>query len=143
MTVSPALVLGAEAAKALGLGADVPHRDRERVARQGGLGEAGPHGPEARRVGAAHGVQQGAPGEAVGAEAVQDRLVEAGPLGERGIGVERVAVTAQPVQQGLVGPGGVGHHLVGLTSRQRQRGQLGSPCRSPGCAGHPSHLRRG
>ncbi len=66
------------------------------------------------------GLQDPAAGDAVGAHAVQDRLCEAGALGEFGIGVQRVAVAAKPIHQRLVragrdidGPvGRAGRHLV-------------------------------
>ena len=53
-------------------------------------------------VAAAQRVQQRAAGEAVGAEPVQDRALEAAELREGGIGVERVAVAREPVEQRLV-----------------------------------------
>ncbi len=48
---------------------------------------------------------QHAPGHAVGAQPVQDRLGEAGEvLGEPGIAVQRIAVTGQPIDQRLDPP---------------------------------------
>ena len=72
-------------------------------------------------IGAAQGVEQRPPGEAVRAQAVQDRAVEAGEGGEARIGVQRVAVAGQPVQQrlrrqrrvaDLVVGGAVGRHVL-------------------------------
>ena len=58
-------------------------------------------------------VEQRPAGEAVGAQAVEDRLREAAHGRERRVGVQRVAVARQAVDQRLVLAGRVGHLVVG------------------------------
>src|SRR5258708_39492536 len=79
-----------------------PHRDDQRVARQDGPAEARLHRAEAFRVRPAQGMQQRTAGEAVRAQAVQDRSLEAATGGERRIGVERIAVARQAIEEGLL-----------------------------------------
>jgi hypothetical protein len=62
-------------------------------------------------------VQQGAPGDAVGAKAVQNRLAEAAGGRELRVDVQRVAVARQPVDQRLFRPRLVDDLVVGLPVR--------------------------
>ena len=63
------------------------------------------------------GVQEAATGEPVGAEAVEDRTVEAAHGGEGRVVVQRVAVARQPVDQRLVGAGLQLDGVVGVAVR--------------------------
>ena len=67
------------------------------------------------------GVGELAQHDAVGAQAVQDRRREAGRLGERRVGVQRVAVAAQAVEQRLLRGDRVRHVGVGRPVRQHDR----------------------
>ena len=77
------------------------------------------------------GVQERPAGEAVGAQAVEDRPVEAAHGRERRVGVQRVAVARQPVDQRLVGAGlqldGVVGVAVGRLVRVAGRTAVAAP----------------
>lgn len=77
------------------------------------------HGDEPGRIRFRQRVQQGTSGHPVGAQAVQDRTLESGLRGERGIGVQWIAVTGKPVQQCLLGSGRAGYPVVRLTTGLR------------------------
>ena len=62
-------------------------------------GEAAGERRELFRIVAAHGFQHRVAGDAEGAEAVQDRALEAGRLREGGLGMQRIVVAAQPIDQ--------------------------------------------
>ncbi len=69
---------------------------------------------------AAERVQQRAAGEAVGAEAMEDRAIEAAHLRESGIGVERIAIARQAIGQRLILARRVRDFVVGLAGRKRE-----------------------
>ena len=109
MTTAPVLGRGPERGGAVAV---PPDRHHQRVTGQHRPGEPPGHGPEPGRVRAAQRVQQRAPGEPVGAQAVQDRPAEPAAGRERRVRVQRVPVAGQPVQQRLFRPGGHGHRVV-------------------------------
>src|SRR5258708_11983613 len=78
----------------------------QRVAGEDRRRETHVQAPQPRRVVAAEQPQDRAPGDAVGAEAVQDRLRVAGFVRDRGQAVHRVVVPRQPVQQPPPAPRG-------------------------------------
>ena len=86
----------------------------ERVAGHHRCGEAGLDVVEVRRITAAQRVQQRPAGEAIAAQTVQDRPVEAAHRGERRVGVQRVAVAGEAVHERLVGRRLVGDDVIGI-----------------------------
>src|SRR5262249_25768117 len=74
----------------------------QRVARHHHLGEARLERAEARRIAARECLERDAPGDAVGAESVQDRALETGLLRDLWVRVDRVYVARESIQQRLV-----------------------------------------
>ncbi|KAG1648200.1 hypothetical protein GQR58_030039 [Nymphon striatum] len=104
----------AHAGAELSFAVALPNGHREGFAGQYRRAEPSAHGLETAGVATADAVQQCPAGKAVGAEAMQDRLVEAAHCGERRVGVQRIAVAVETVEQGLVVAGFVGDHMVGV-----------------------------
>jgi hypothetical protein len=81
----------------------VPQRDPERLAREHDSGEASAITRHPLDFAVEERVDGDAARDPVTAETVEDRLVEAGLGGERGIGVQRILVAGEPVDQRLLG----------------------------------------
>ena len=116
--------------------------DREGVARQHRRSEAGLDVVEPHRVAGAHRVQERPAGEAVAAQAVQDRTVEATDRGERRVRVQRVAVAGQPVDERLVDRGLVGHDVVGVAFGRHVLRPRRSPVAAPSAFATDERRRR-
>src|SRR5579871_5038997 len=106
--------------------ADVPAARGQRVAGEDDAGEAGEETFELVQIAAARALQDGAAGEAVGAQPVQDRAVEAAELRHRRIGVQRVDVAGEAVEQRLLARRLLDHFEVRRARRRLQLGRLGA-----------------
>src|SRR3546814_17795555 len=76
-----------------------PHLGHDGLARQHGGGEARVERVDPGRIMVAQPFHDRARGDAVGAQAMQDRAIEAGAPRHRRIGVARVVIAAQPIEQ--------------------------------------------
>ncbi len=97
-----------------------PDGDGQLVTGEDGGSEASLHAAEASGLAAAQGTQQGAAGETVGAQPVEDGTVEPGGRGKGGIGVERISIAGQSVDERLVGAGLVLGLVIGGTLWSRR-----------------------
>ena len=94
-------------------------------------------------IAVAHRVQQPARRESVGAQAVQDRHVEAAHGRERRVAVQRVAVAVQPIQQRLVGAGLIRHHMIRRSGRCFELGRRTTIATPAALAAYEHRRRRG
>ncbi len=88
-----------------------------------GDGEAPVLPAHPRRIVAAQGQHQRAAGDAEGRHAVQDRPVEAGAEGARGVAMQRIVVPREAVDQRLTRPRLERDRVVGRTIRDRLGGE--------------------
>src|SRR4029077_2188490 len=96
-------------------GRDLPHVGRDRLAREDDPREAHLERLEPLGLVVAPRLEERAPAEAEGAEAVEDRAIVAAELREVRVGMQRVHVAREAVDQGL------------LRERLRRHGLVGRP----------------